>query len=84
MEKRNSFIQFKEQLDFDQEALQEGTVQLGPHILDTGSIYVGTWKNGQREGKGSQYWNDGSIYEGYWMNDMANGSGRLIHSDGDM
>ncbi len=57
----------------------------GPFELDNGAIYVGQWsKEGVRQGRGTQCWQDGSKYEGYWKNDMANGKGRLIHADGDV
>ena len=60
-------------------------IDKGPYELDNGAIYHGQWtKDGQREGKGTQYWKDGSKYCGYWKNDQANGKGRLIHADGDV
>ena len=55
-----------------------------PVEFDNGTIYIGEWANGLREGKGKQIWTDGSIYEGWWKNGMANGGGRLIHADGDV
>lgn len=32
--------------------------------LDNGITYKGQWKNGMREGQGTQVWADGSKYEG--------------------
>jgi hypothetical protein len=56
----------------------------GPYELDNQAIYQGQWtREGLREGRGIQVWQDGSKYEGYWKNDQANGYGRLIHADGD-
>ena len=53
--------------------------------MENGPIYTGEWNSkNQRQGKGSQCWNDGSMYEGYWKNDKANGKGRLIHANGDV
>ncbi|KAL4430533.1 hypothetical protein ABPG74_005458 [Tetrahymena malaccensis] len=57
---------------------------LGPFEFENAAVYIGQWKNGQRHGRGKQYWNDGSFYEGYWRDNMANGKGRLIHADGDV
>ncbi len=35
--------------------------------LENGAVYIGEWKNGQRDGKGTQIWPDGSKYEGDWV-----------------
>jgi hypothetical protein len=40
-----------------------------------GQKYVGTFKNKQRFGKGTNYWGDGRIFEGVWLNDKMNGFG---------
>lgn len=70
---------------YDQDTDEDKTLpKLGPYEFDNSAIYVGQWKNGQRHGRGKQYWSDGSFYEGYWRNNMANGKGRLIHADGDV
>lgn len=53
-------------------------------FLDSGIIYIGGWKSGQRSGYGICYWPDGAFYEGEWKNDKGHGYGRLIHSDGDL
>lgn len=54
-------------------------------IQDNGNEYEGEWdEEGNKDGRGVQYWVDGSIYEGYWADNMANGEGRLIHADGDI
>ncbi|KAL4508042.1 hypothetical protein ABPG72_021415 [Tetrahymena utriculariae] len=77
----------QEQGDFiydEDEAGDQDLPKLGPYQFDNGSVYEGQWKNGQRHGRGVQYWSDGSVYEGYWRNNMAQGKGRLIHSDGDV
>ena len=73
--------------EYDQDDAQYGTdlITRGPYELDNGAIYKGQWtKDGLRQGKGIQIWQDGSKYEGYWANDMANDKGRLIHADGDI
>lgn len=44
----------------------EGSIKLGPYKLENGSIYVGEWRKGKKNGKGIQKWEDGSLYEGYW------------------
>ena len=58
--------------------------KLGPVELDNGITYEGEWKNGMREGNGTQTWADGSKYVGEWTNNKANGKGILYHSDGDV
>lgn len=35
--------------------------------LENGAVYIGEWKNGLRDGKGTQIWPDGSKYEGDWV-----------------
>ena len=43
-------------------------------ILDNGNDYEGEWdEEGNKDGRGVEFWVDGSIYEGYWANGMANG-----------
>ena len=44
--------------------------------LVNGAVYKGERsKEGLREGKGIQLWEDGSKYEGEWLNDKAHGKG---------
>ena len=52
--------------------------------FENGAVYIGSWKNGVRDGHGLQRWNDNSYYEGEWSNDKANGFGKLVHGDGDI
>jgi hypothetical protein len=40
--------------------------------------YSGQWKNGERNGKGTQTYQDGSTYNGEWLNDMKHGEGTFI------
>ena len=53
--------------------------ELGPYQIEKDFFYKGQFKNGLREGRGTQIWEDGSIYVGNWRNGMAFGKGRLIH-----
>jgi hypothetical protein len=58
---------------------------MNPIELEDGSIYIGEWnEEGERHGRGVQFWPNGSKYEGYWQHNAANGRGRLVHSDGDV
>lgn len=41
-------------------------------------------KDGVRNGRGVQVWEDGSRYEGEWINDRACGKGKLVHGNGDV
>lgn len=80
--KSNSLISLKE--------LVKSTIgceerkKLPPIQFENGSIYIGEWKNGLRDGFGVHSWLDGSRYEGEWLKDVANGKGKLIHADGDI
>lgn len=44
--------------------------------------YVGDLKDGRKEGKGKQIFEDGSIYEGEWKNDKMDGSGSMVYANG--
>ena len=57
---------------------------LPPIYFSNGSIYIGQWKNGLKEGYGVLAWPDGSRYEGSFLNDKANGVGKLTHAEGDI
>lgn len=57
---------------------------LPPIYFANGSIYIGEWKNGLKEGHGVLAWPDGSRYEGSFVNDKANGFGKLTHAEGDI
>lgn len=46
--------------------------------LADGSIYTGQWKNGVKDGKGTQKWESGSCYEGGFVDDKFNGKVSLI------
>ena len=45
-------------------------------FVDGDRKYVGTFKNGNREGKGILYYNNVKYYEGDWKNDMWEGKGK--------
>lgn len=47
-------------------------------------ITEGQWRNGKREGQGTQIWPDGAKYEGEWKNGKACGKGKFWHVDGDV
>jgi len=57
---------------------------LPPIYFSNGSIYIGQWKNGLKEGYGVLAWPDGSRFEGSFINDKANGYGKLTHAEGDI
>ena len=44
-------------------------------------IYEGNYLNGQKHGKGHQFYCDGTKYEGDWKNGKRDGKGILIRSD---
>jgi len=46
------------------------------------SVYIGEWKNGNREGYGCMYWaKSGDRYEGEWKNDNICGKGAYVWGD---
>ncbi len=46
------------------------------------SVYVGEWKDGNREGYGCMYWaKSGDRYEGHWANDNLAGYGTYVWGD---
>ena len=47
-----------------------------------GAKYIGEWKLGKAEGKGTFLHKEGDKFEGYWANDKANGFGRYDHNNG--
>jgi len=54
------------------------------YVFKNGAKYSGQWKNGMRQGFGTQIWPDGAKYEGYWKNNKANGKGKFWHVGGDI
>lgn len=56
---------------------------LPPIYFSNGSVYIGQWKDGKKEGHGVLAWPDGSRYEGAFCNDKAHGCGKLTHAEGD-
>jgi len=53
-------------------------------LLDTGAVYSGEWRTGQRHGYGLLKWPDGGVYEGQFNEGWASGKGRFNHSNGDV
>jgi len=48
------------------------------------ATYSGEMVNGERNGRGTQIWDDGAKYEGFWKNNKAHGFGTFYHIDGDI
>jgi hypothetical protein len=55
----------------------------GIAILETGSRYVGEWKDNMRHGNGEFYWDDGESYKGNYVNDLREGYGVYIFETGE-
>ena len=52
-------------------------------IYEDGGIYIGGWKNGERNGKGRYTSSDGQeVYEGEWKDDERSGYGEIFLKDG--
>jgi len=45
--------------------------------FDDGQVYEGEWRDGKRNGKGTNTWPDGNKYEGDWKDDKVEGKGIL-------
>ena len=55
----------------------------GKSILEKGNYYIGEWKNGIKQGKGTIYSKNNSIiYQGDFENDKYNGNGKFIEENG--
>ena len=51
--------------------------------MEDGKYYIGQWKNGLRNGKGTMYYSNGTIkYEGDWVNDKEEGKGIDFYKNG--
>jgi hypothetical protein len=50
---------------------------------ETGSLYIGEWKNGLRHGKGIFVAKSGNTYSGQWQNDKLHGYGCYSYRSGD-
>ena len=44
--------------------------------------YVGEYKDGKRNGQGTETWNDGEKYVGKWKDGKRNGQGTFLFPDG--
>ena len=49
-----------------------------------GDKYVGNFKNGMQDGKGTFTWANGAVYEGSWRNNKRDGRGVYKWSNGDV
>ncbi len=50
---------------------------------NTGSMYVGEWKNNLKHGFGQYEWADGVKYEGFFENDTRKGFGKFFWNSGE-
>lgn len=57
---------------------------LGGYFWDSGEIYLGTWKDGERNGFGTQFYQkDSKLYEGEYKNGMRYGLGIIYLANND-
>lgn len=54
----------------------------GKYIYDDGSVYEGTFKDGERHGSGTYTFASGSVYTGSWSEGKMHGNGKYIYADG--
>ena len=52
------------------------------HFID-GDVYVGEYRNNQRNGQGTFKWSHGDRYVGEWRNGKRDGHGVFYYSNGD-
>ncbi|MDA0185869.1 MAG: hypothetical protein O3C59_00205 [Proteobacteria bacterium] len=57
---------------------------VGTHTSANGDIYVGEFKDDQRNGQGTFTSANGNIYVGEWLDDQANGQGTITYANGDI
>ena len=55
---------------------------VGTYQFPSGSVYKGSFKNGQFHGYGLCNYADGDIYEGWWEERLPDGKGELMKADG--
>lgn len=55
---------------------------LGTYEFPSGSVYKGSFKNGQFHGYGLCNYADGDVYEGWWEERLPDGKGELIKANG--
>ena len=56
----------------------------GVYYHANGDKYVGNFKNGMQDGKGTFTWANGAVYEGSWKNNKRDGKGVYKWSNGDV
>ena len=54
----------------------------GTYTLQSGTKYVGSWKDGKRSGQGTNTWPSGWKYVGSWKDDKRHGQGTYFSPDG--
>ncbi|MFZ4099602.1 MAG: MORN repeat-containing protein [Chlamydiia bacterium] len=47
-----------------------------------GGVYCGQWQDGQRHGRGIQYYDDGTVYDCEWDRDVPHGHAKLTFPSG--
>lgn len=55
---------------------------IGYELQPNGNTYVGGFKEGTKQGKGSFYWfSSGEMYTGDWMGGLPHGEGKYLSTD---
>jgi len=64
-----------------------GTYTYGKKSQFPGDVYVGQFKNDEREGQGTYYFTNkpfaGDVYEGQWKNSLMHGKGTYTWQNGE-
>lgn len=53
----------------------------GKYIWTDGTVYMGDWSKGKKDGKGKMIWPWGGSYEGGFKEDVRHGNGKCTWSD---
>ncbi|VHV72180.1 MORN repeat-containing protein [Clostridioides difficile] len=57
---------------------------IGNMLYNSKDEYIGTWKNGKKDGKGIYKWSDGCIYAGEFKGGKMEGYGICYNSKGEV
>ncbi len=56
----------------------------GVYAYDSGDVYTGEWKAGQRDGKGLFRYANGDRFDGLWQEDLKQGAGVYTFASGEV
>ena len=83
--KHDSEDETVETTDVTEATVKDGIVHITENtiVYSDGSVYVGEFENGIKNGYGVYYFSNGDVYEGNFKDDKRNGYGVYYFSNGD-